>query len=235
VLDPSWNVNGFPIEKENAFRNRIKAGAWCLLASGVLTFAGLLLRGPIIDPSTQARAFATVTASSQHVWAWSLLLPSLVIQLYGFLGLYTFLADTPQHRWALAGAVLSVAGNGLFLPFAGIIAFVTPAVARLYLDGNPAVIHIAAEGLAGTFATPFMMASALFLLLGSIFFGIAIWRSRRLPKGAAIPYVVHSLLIGFVAPHSYALELTGGVLLLWSTAWIAGTIWQAVGSVQPGS
>lgn len=137
MLDPSWNVNGFRIEKENAFRNRIKMGAGCLLASGVFTVAGLLLRGPILDPSTQSGLFAGAAASSRHIWAWSFLLPSLVIQLYGFLGLYGFLAGSSRNRLAWTGFVLSVGGNGLFLPFAGVIAFVTPAVARLYLMEAP--------------------------------------------------------------------------------------------------
>lgn len=230
MLNPIFKTEALSGEKANLFRREINVGAWCLIASGILTLVGLLLRGPIIDHSIQPRAFAMAAASSQHVWAWSLLLPSLVIQLYGFLGLHAFLAETSQHRWASAGVVLSVAGNGLFLPFAGIIAFVTPVVAKLSLDGNGAVIQIAAEGLTGTFATPFLLASALFLLLGSTFFGIAIWRSQSLPKWAAVPYAVHSLLIGFVAPHSYLLELTGGGLLFWSSAWIA---WRILRSTHP--
>lgn len=220
------------METKTEHPSRIRMGALCLLASGVLTVVGLLLRGPILDPLTHPEAFVRAAISTRHILAWTLLLPSLVIQIYGFLGLYAFMAHTRQDRLAWAGAALSVAGNGLFLPFTGVIAFVTPVVGRLYLKGDPSVMAIAIDGLTGDFAMPFMMASALFLLLGSILFGIAIWRSPGLPKGAAIPYVVHSLLIGFVAPYSYGLELTGGFLLLGSTAWISSVIWRAAGSTR---
>jgi hypothetical protein len=41
-----------------------------------------------------------------------------------------------------------------------------------------------------------------------------------------LPYAIHSIFIGFVAPLSYALEFTGGLLLLVSTAGIARDIWR---------
>lgn len=205
---------------------RIRLGALCFLASGILSLVGLLLRGPIIDQAVNPEAFSQAAVSSRHVMAWSLLLPSLVVQLFGFMGVYAFLAGSKVDKWAFHGMWMSVAGNGLFLPFAGIIAFITPAVSELYLAGQPEAIDIANAGLAGAFALPFFILSALLLLVGSIVLGVAIWKSGSLPKWSAVPYVIHALFLTFVAPFAYALELTGGVLLLWSTAWIAWAIWQ---------
>jgi hypothetical protein len=200
-------------------------GALCFLASGILSMVGLILRGPIIDQAVQPEAFSQAAVSSRHVMAWSLLLPSLVVQMFGFMGVFAFLSRSKGDRWAFHGMWMSVAGNGFFLPFAGIIAFITPAVAKLYLEGRPEVIDIANAGLAGGFAMPFFILSAALLLVGSIAFGVAIWVSGTLPKWSAVPYVIHALMLTFVAPFAYPLELSGGVLLLLTTAWITWAIW----------
>lgn len=209
---------------------RIRLGALCFLASGILSMVGLIVRGPIIDQAVNPEAFSQAAVSSRHVLAWSMLLPSLVIQMFGFMGVFAFMARTKADRWAFHGMWMSVAGNGLFLPFAGIIAFITPAVARLYLAGQPEVIDIANAGLAGGFAMPFFILSAALLLIGSIAFSVAIWISGTLPKWSAVPYAIHALMLTFVAPFAYPLELTGGVLLLLTTAWITWAIWKQTGT-----
>jgi hypothetical protein len=209
---------------QDAFR--IRLGALALLASGVLSAVGLYLRGPIIDQATRPEAFSQAAVSPFHMAAWSLLLPSLVIQCFGFLALYAVVAHTPLDRLGFWGMVLSIAGNGLFLPFSGIIAFISPPVGQLYLGGQTNAIEIVNAGLAGLFAAPFFIGSALLLLVGSILVGLLLWRAPNLPRWTAIPYVLHALCLTFIAPYSYPLEFTGGILLLVSTAAIAWAIWQ---------
>lgn len=207
-------------------KKRIRAGAIMLVASAVLTVVGLLLRGPVIDVMADANAYALGAVSSRHVPAWTLLLPNLVLQLGAFMALFAYMEGGRADRWAFIGMVLSIAGNGLFLPSTGVIAFVSPTIGRMFLAGNPVVVEIANAGLAGALALPILAGSGLLLFLGSVFFGVAIWRSRTLPKLSSIPYVLHTLLITFAAAVSYGMELVGAGLYLWSALWLFGALWR---------
>jgi hypothetical protein len=207
-------------------RSRIRAGAIMLLVSAILTVIGLLLRGPVIDVTVDPNAYALGAVSSRHIPAWSLLLPNLVLQLGAFMALFAYMENGRADRWAFIGMVLSVAGNGLFLPSTGVIAFVSPTIARMFLGGNPVVTEVANAGLAGALALPLLALSGVLLFLGSVFFGIAIWRSKTLPKLSSIPYVLHTLLITFAAAVSYGMELVGAGLYLWSAIWLFGALWR---------
>ncbi|MBA3582288.1 MAG: hypothetical protein H0W44_07535 [Gammaproteobacteria bacterium] len=207
-------------------RARIRLGIFCLLASGILTVIGLYLRGPIIDQVTHTDAYVAGALASTHVYAWSLLIPSLVIQCFGWIALWAYVKDTPQEGLAFWGMVLSIIGNGLFLPFTGVIAFVSPAVAQLYIEGLPAAIGIVNSGLAGSFALPFLILSALTLLIGAILHSIVLWKSSLLPTWTALPYLWHALALTFIAPLSYAAEFSGGVCLLLTTAAITLNVWR---------
>jgi hypothetical protein len=215
---------------------RVRTGALALLASGVLTVIGLYMRGPIVNQAVDPLRFSQLATAATHVPAWSLLLPSLVIQMYGFYGLYLILAGTRMERISFAGLLLTIAGNAFFLPFVGILAFISPAAGRLYLAGKPEVMTLVNEGLGSAFATPFFAGSALLLLVGALLFSWAIWRSGSLPRWSSVPFAIHALFVTFVAPMAYVLEFTGGVLLLISVAWIAWAMWKesAPGAQAPG-
>lgn len=199
----------------------------CLLLSGALTVIGLYLRGPIIDPAIDMEAFSRSAVSPKFAAAWWLLLPSLCIQCYGWAALYVAFKDTPHGRLAFWAVILSVAGNLLFLPLVGVIAFITPEVGRLWLAGVPQVAGIAEAGLGGPQALPFMIGSAALLLIGSVLMGTLLWRAPGLPRWTAIPYVYHALALTFVAPFAYPLEIMGGVVLLITSAAIARSVWSA--------
>ena len=208
-------------------RCRIRAGAAALFASGVLTAIGLYLRGPnMVDITTDTQRIIDVASSSRHILAQVFLMPSLVIQIFGFWGLYAFLANTSVDRPAFWGAVLCIAANGIFLPFAGIVAFILPPVADLYLQGNTEVIQIYHQGLYGDFARPFLAASAVLILVGALLFAVAIWRSGTLPKWAAVLFFLHAVGIGPAAEFSYAVEYTGALMLFVSATAIAWAMWR---------
>jgi len=204
----------------------IRLGALCLLASGVLSAVGLALRGPIINQAVDPQAFSTAAVSARHAAAWSLLLPSLCIQLFGFMALWAVVRGSRLEGLGLWQMVLSILGNALFLPFAGIIAFISPPIGQLYLGGTPAAMNVMNAGLAGGFATPFFILSAVLLLVGAILTGILLWRAPMLPTWTAIPYVLHALCLTFVAPFSYPLEFAGGLMLLATTIAITMAIWK---------
>ena len=205
--------------------SRIRVGLLCLVASGILSVIGLTLRGPIIDPTVAPEAFSQSAVAASFGLAWCFLLPSLCIQCFGWLALYAALKDTAHDSLAFWAMVLSIGGNLLFLPFAGIIAFVTPEVGRQWLAGSHQVIEIATAGLAGPIALPFMIISAILLLIGSVLIGLLVWRAPGYPRWTAIPYVYHALALTFLAPLSYPAEYAGGLMLLLTSVAIARAAW----------
>jgi hypothetical protein len=138
---------------------------------------------------------------------------SLIVQLFGFLGMYIYL-DKPETQktnfWAM---VLSILGNGLFLPFAGVFAFAMPIVGKLYLAGEAGVLEVAAQTLGPGTGFAYLIASALALTAGSVLFAMTMWR-QGLPRWLPIIYVIQAFCLSFGASIAYAFELTGGVLLL---------------------
>ena len=212
-------------------RRRIRLGMVCFVASGVMTLAGLWLRGPnpVSGHGFDAQAFVEASLSPHYDLTWALLLANLTVQFYAWLALWAFLRRSNVERTAFWGMILSFAGNGLFLPIAGVIGLTAPAVARLYQQGNEAVLAIADGGVFGPLALSFLIASAVTLLLGAILTAIAVWRSGVLPKWAAVAYALHALCLTFFAQVHYALEFSGAPLLLVSAAGIAAAVWRRTG------
>jgi len=152
---------------------------------------------------------------------------SLVLLLVGVQSLYSILADGSAGRWAFAGMILTIVGVGLFLPFAGIFAFVAPIAGTAYLKGDANAIKIIADSVAVSNSSAFLFAAlaGLFSVFGSILFGIAIWKSQRLPKRSGVPFFLAILLSFLSAPlFSFILGFLGGVLLLTSGVWIAANV-----------
>jgi len=205
--------------------SRIRLGLICLLISGVFTVVGLHLRGPIVDPAKLPDLFVQVSLSGTHYTAWAFLLPSLVVQCFGWLALYHWLRDTPQERLAFWGTMLSIAGNLLFLPSVGVLAFMSEVASAAHAAGNPDALGMITAGIQGPFALPFLMASGLVLLAGVLIFTLVLWKSPKLPRWTAIPYLLHSLFLTILAPQSYVLERIGGWLLLVVTLAIVWRVW----------
>jgi hypothetical protein len=128
---------------------------------------------------------------------------------------------------------LSIIGNGLFLPIAGIVALTAPMVAKLYTEGNQAVVAIADSAIFGPLALPFLIASAFALLFGAALTALVLWRSPLLPRWTAIPYFLHGLCLTFFAQVHFALEFSGGPLLLASAIGIAAAVWRHTGEARP--
>jgi len=208
---------------------RIRAGMVALVLSGLMTLAGLWLRGPNpVDGHSIDRAlFLETSLASTHSLTWALLLANLPLQIFAWLALWAFLRPSGQERLGFWGFALSTAGNGLFLPIAGVIALTAPAVAGLVASGNEGALAIAQDAVFGPLALPFLMASAVALLAGGIAFGIAIWRHPELPGWAAPLYVLHTLCLTFFAQVHYALEFAGAPLLLVSGVAVAVAVWRS--------
>jgi len=72
-------------------RIKLRLGALALILSAFLILGGLILRGPLLTDVSDARAFAESVASPNNLIAETFLPFSLVIQLFGFLGMYAYL------------------------------------------------------------------------------------------------------------------------------------------------
>ena len=199
---------------KNTDQTRLRLGATALILSALLTLGGLYLRGPLLTDTSNAQVFAESVASPNNLIAETFLPLSLVIQLFGFLGMYAYLDSAATQKSSFWGMVFSILGNGLFLPFAGVFAFAIPIVGKLYLAGDADVIQVAALALAPGTGFFYLIASAIALTIGAVLFGIAMWKRQNLPRWLPVIYVAQALGLSFGASIAYVLEVTGGILLL---------------------
>ena len=206
-------------------QNRVRLGILALPSSGFLGIVSVLPPGVFINPAADPLGFAR--ASGMVGFGNMIGIVSLVLLLVGVQSLYSILADGSAGRWAFAGMILTIVGVGLFLPFAGIFAFVAPIAGTAYLNGDASAIKIIAESVAVSNSSAILFAglAALFSVIGSILFGIAIWQSQRLPKWSGVPFFLAILLSFLSAPlFSFILGFLGGVLLLTSGVWTAANV-----------
>ena len=191
---------------------------------------GLLLRGPFGNPSLNPSGFARAAVATNFGTAWVIILLGSVVRIYSLMVLFAVLAQTRAGRLAFWVLVFSFVSEALFLSLTGILAFATPVAAKLYLQGDTALLNVLKAGFFSGPGLALLYPSGLFGTLGSILFSIAIYRSN-FPMWSAVLYALTTPLLAFAPAFSYALELLGGVLLLVSASWIAAVVWQR----QPAS
>jgi len=207
--------------------NRIRRAISALPIAGLLGVISVLPAGVFINPSTDPEAFAR---SADSIGLGNLIgILALVFLLIGAWALYSILEKGSASRWRFYGLLLTFAGVGLQLPFAGIFAFAAPVAGRLYLAGDTSMVRVISDAtsISNPVAFLFGATSAWLYAIGSIFLGIAVWRSRSLPKWAGLLYAVNSISI-FSAPvyglYAFLMALAGTILLLTSGAWITVSI-----------
>jgi len=203
----------------------LRWGAFALITSALLTISGLLLRGPLVIQITDAQAFAESVTSPNNLIAETFLPLSLIIQLFGFLGMHAFLDNPAALKTSFWGMVFSVLGNGLFLPFAGVFAFAVPVVGKLYLDGNTDALQVAVLTLAPGTGFFYLIASAFALTAGSGLFALSMLK-HDLPRWLPIIYVVQAFGLSFGASIHYGFEITSGLLLTLFSVILGMRMWQ---------
>jgi hypothetical protein len=144
---------------------------------------------------------------------------ALTILIFGLIALYAYLAASRVSGLAFLAMVSSIFGIALQLIGLGVFAFAIPALSRSFLGGSSESIRI----LDYIFEGPFRIVVTLALLLyvaGFILWGVAIWRSRTLPKWAGVLVAVHAPLLVF-GPLSVVGPVVGALLALVGGGWIA--------------
>jgi hypothetical protein len=197
--------------------------------SGIVTAAMIVVRGPFIDAAYTPELFAQFGGSARWI-VYSLgTMLGILLGVYGFIALYALLAHSQATvaRLAFWGMVLNI-GLILLLPALGVYAFAGPPVADLYpRDPQRAIALSAGFGTPAYLAT--IIIQAILYCVGSLLFGIAIWRSGTLPRLAGVLFFLQAPLIQFVPLISYPGEIAGALMLAVSSLWIVWVGWRRLG------
>ncbi len=201
--------------------NWIRAGLLALPVYGLLTFWATFTHEP--DRQNQVEAYAryisTSTYLAQHLLG-SIL--GTILAIFGVIALAAYLANGRTGRLALLAMVLSVAGNCLILTIFGFSTIISPVIGRLYLEGQPGAMEVN-EAIFTSPAFVFLVIPGLvFFLVGTILFGVAIWRSGTLPSWAGALFAPTGLLMAAGLQIGWSQTL-GSALVVAAGGWIAWT------------
>jgi hypothetical protein len=205
---PATNIGGW-----------IRTGVWALPVYGLLTFWATFTHEP--DRHTQVEAYARYISTTDYL-AQHLLgsILGAILAVFGAIALGAYLASGRSGRLALLAMVFSVAGHCLLLTIFGFSTIISPVIGGLYLAGQPGTMEVN-EAVFGSAAFIFLVVPGLVLyLLGTILFGVAIWRSGALPKWAGVLYAPSGLLIA-AGVQIGAAQTLGSTLVVVAGGWIA--------------
>jgi hypothetical protein len=225
-----FNLGAISINQENYAMStnsplRSRASLAMLPLAGLLTVLGLILRGPLGNPSINPSGFAQSAASANFGTSWIIILLGSVARLYSFMILFGLLGLTRAGKLVFWAMLLSIVSEALFISLTGILVFTVPVAAQLYLQGDAHMLNVLMAGFFSGPVASVLYPAGLIGTLGSILFSIAIWRSN-LPMWAGVLYGLTTPLLAFAPAFSYGLELLGGLLLLVSSTWLATAAWR---------
>ncbi len=208
----------------------LRLGLAAVALSGVLTAAMIVVRGPFIDPAYTPEPFAQVGGSARWILYSLGTMLSVWLGVYGFFALYAYLAHTNRAvaTQAFWGMVLNI-GLVLLLPALGVYAFAGPPMADLYTREPQRAIALSTE-LGSPAYLAIVVIQAVLYCVGSLLFGIAIWRCGTLPRWSGVLFFLQAPLIQFVPLISYPGEIIGALMLAISNIWIAWVGWRRLGA-----
>lgn len=174
-------------------QRHIRAGAVALIVGGIAS--ALVPLGTTGIPTDPAQNVAFATGANSWAWRVGMML-ALVYQallVLGSLALYVHLSRSRAERWAFAGLVVTVCCTMLFVPMMGFAAFVVPAVGALIEAGHTDAVAVMDQTFREPFAA-FPFFGGIFVNLGLILNGVAVWRSGTLPKWAGVLWIASGVL-----------------------------------------
>ncbi len=155
----------------------------------------------------------------------------IILLIFGVFALGAYLAKWGRSgRLGLKAMVITVVANTLGLTVTGYSAFGAPAIGRGYLSGIEEAMRI---DVGADFIVIFMLTIAL-AFVGNVLLGIAIWRSRTLPKWAgaiwiawAVLFYIAGILSGFLfTGTSLPTQPVGSLLMAISGGWIVLSVFR---------
>ena len=211
--------------------NWIRAGLLALPISGLLTMWSTLIPQP--NPTTEFEAWSRFVTTPDylisHLLGTNL---GIILLIFGVIALGAYLAKRGYSgRLGLIAMIITIAANTLALMSAGgWSTFAAPAIGRAYLAGieDAMLIDVGIDYL-----VIFMLVIA-FAFIGNVLLGIAILRSRTLPKWAgaiwiawAVMFYVAGVLSGFLfTSSSLPTQPIGSLLMAISGGWIAWSVFR---------
>ena len=195
--------------------------AVCLVLGVVLSLAWTLLQPPFPD-GYDARLAAIDGAGTGGAMSAFLFTVSQLPWLVAVVGI-AWLAHPGSSRFAAAGGTLAVLGAFGHAVFGGAM-LVTVLMARDAAD-RPVMAELLESIESSPLLIPFMAAGLLGTALGLLLLGVALWRSRVVPRW--VPLVLWAfLVVEFVGVNlsDYA-TYVAGVCLLLSFGALAHRVW----------
>jgi hypothetical protein len=191
--------------------NLVRWGGLAAMLAGALFVAAGLLSLSIFPKYPSSVSLTSQPYAIQSV----LKLAAAVLLLLGLPGLHARQAEAAGPL-GTAGFLAAFSGTGLVLGFFWATAFFAPAWASV----DPAGFD-AGQGPPGRLAGAFVVSIAIFVL-GWVLFGVAAWRARVYPRGAALLLIFGSplalgtlLVVGFPT----------GVFFSAAVAWMGYVLW----------
>jgi hypothetical protein len=205
----------------------VQAGLWALAVAWLVTAWSSLEPQPDAarDPEAWARFVSSDSYQMGHLLGGT---GGTILAILGTFALGCCLAGSRAGGLALTAMVSAVAGTALLLVPAVISTFATPAIGKAYLAGNQDVMQLEFPGsMNGAFLLGLLLACA-----GNLLLGIAVWRSRVLPRwagvlwaaGAVLFYVLGVILGQATTGSSLPTQSAGGLLMGVGAVWMA---WEA--------
>ena len=188
--------------------NWIRIGLIALPISGLLTAWATITPQP--NPSTEFEAWSRFVTTTYYMLSHLLgTMLGIILLIFGViaLGVYFTQKEVRSGRLGLVSVVITITANMLFLPIAGWAAFGEPVIGRAYLSGIEEAMRI---DLGLDFSVVFLLSIAL-AFIGNVLLGIAVWRSKTLPKWAGAIWIAWSVMF-YVAGVLYGLLLVGSSL-----------------------
>jgi hypothetical protein len=199
-----------------------RLGLWALPVWAALLSLSTLKEQPHwqTHPAEWSRFVTTPEFLASHLIASILGAAAGVI---GLVALAVFLAGRGRPRAAAWGLVTGVVANTLLTAVFGIAAFAQPAIGREYLAGHTtqarSMYYAAAQG---SWLVVTAFTGAALLAASLVIFGVAVARTRPLPRLAGIGLAVGGPLFAIIgAALDNFIESIGSAILIACTVWIA--------------
>jgi hypothetical protein len=212
----------------------VRLGILALPVSGVLGLVALIGRygtpNASVDPKAAAR-----TASSLGYFVTQFVgnVLGLTLLIFGILALTVYLSNTRARRFAVAAMILSILGVAPVLSALGVTTYALPVLGKAYLNGQQDILPIIDD----IFDNPLRIIFDFVFLsyaAGFVLFGVAIWRSGVLRKGAALSLGLHAPLVSsFIRPEPSIGVIVGAVMFVVGGALVSLDVLRGTGADHP--
>ena len=198
---------------------RIQWTMTTFILGGILGLASVLLRGPVPMPSVDVDTWANVVTNENYFLTQLLTLIAYILPYLGFWGLYASLSGQQNtEKLAFWGFMASIIGTSLAIAMLGVLSYVSPILAENFLQGDLSSPEVITQVTTGNPLWINLFGGFLYLL-GTVFLGIAIWRSDSLPKWSGMLVGLHGLFLvfGFMF---YPLLILSWLFILFAGLWL---------------